>query len=141
MHPSASGYKRDLDDLYQLAGELFDALREEYSTTEVMSVQLDRIDCFADTSINDDHVVATTLLCAQLLRRATAEPDQTQTRHVVTLGDIIDQTLTSLLYDGRRDTRTRRRLRQIHYRICSICMSMAVWTDPGATGPADDRAI
>jgi hypothetical protein len=141
MHPSASGYKRDLDDLYQLAGELFGALREEYSTTNAVSVRLDRIDSLLETSIGDEQLVATTLLCAQLLRRATAEPDQTQTRHVVTLGDIIDQTLTSLLHDGWPDTRVRRQLRDIHHRICTICMSLAVWTDPGATRPIDDSSI
>jgi hypothetical protein len=141
MHPSASGYKRDLDDLYQLAGELFGALREEYRTTNVMSVRLDRIDSLVDTAIDDEHLVATTLLCAQLLRRVTAEPDQTQTRHVVTLGDIIDQTLTSLLYDGWPDTRIRKQLRGIHHRISSICMSLAVWTDPGSIGPVDGSSI
>jgi hypothetical protein len=135
MHPNASGYKRDIDDLYQLAGKLFGALREEYSTTDAMSVRLDRIDSLDNTSIGAEHLVATTLLCAQLLRRVTAEPDLTRPRHVVTLGDIIDQTLTSLLHDGRPDTQMRRELRDIHSRICGICMSLAVLTDPGATGP------
>jgi len=134
MHPSASGYKRDLDDLYQLAGQLFATLREEYSTNNIMFVQLDRIDSLVDT-IGDDHLVATTLLCAQLLRRVTADPDETRPRQVVTLGDIIDQTLTSLLHDGRPDTQLRRQLRDIHHRICGICMSLALLTDPGTTGP------
>jgi hypothetical protein len=134
MHPNASGYRRDLDDLYQLAGKLFDALREEYSTTNDMSIRFDRIDSLVDTSIDDEHLVATTLLCAQLLRRVTADPDQTQPRHVVTLGDIIDQTLTPLLHDRRPDTRVRRQLRDIHNRILSLCMGLALLADPGSTG-------
>jgi hypothetical protein len=134
MHPSAPGYKRDLDDLYQLAGELFDALRETYSTRATLAIRLDEIDLLVDTVIDEEHLVATTLLCAQLLRRVTAEPARTQPRQVVTLGDIIDQTLTTLLHDDRPDSSVRRQLRDIHERVCGICMSLALLADPGSSG-------
>lgn len=140
MHSSAPGYSRDLDELRQLAGMLFNALRDEYTVDSGISIRFDRIDGLAELTIDQEHLVATTLLCAQLLHRVTADPDRAEPRHVVTLGDIIDQTLTSLLQERRVNTRVSVVLRDVHNRICTICMSLALMADPGASGFSDRRA-
>ena len=55
----------------------------------------------------EEHLVGTALLCAQLLHRVTAVPEQAQPRHIVTLCDIIDQALKPLKAEGEASPATR----------------------------------
>lgn len=124
-----SGHRRDLDELNQLAHILFTELRDRFPVGDGMLFRFDRIDELTHTEIEQEHLVGTALLCAQLLHRVTTFPEQAQPRHIVTLCDIIDQALTSLLDDHRPDTDE---VRNTHERICSLSMDLAVDADPGA---------
>ena len=97
MHPSAPAH---LSELRHLAGRLFDVVCEQFTTGTPVSVEFDRVDDLAEKDIEEQHLVAAALLCAQLLHRVTAEPEQTHPRHVQTLTDIIDQVVPSLATAG-----------------------------------------
>jgi hypothetical protein len=129
MHPSSP--EGDLRELQDLARTLFEVLRERFTVDDRMEIEFDRIDSLADREIEQQHVVATTLLCAQLLHRITASPDRTQPRHVMTLCDIMDQTLTTLVEECDWDP-AMAVVRQAHERICTLHMNLAMVADPGA---------
>jgi hypothetical protein len=130
MYPS--GYRRDLGELQQLAHTLFTELRGRFMVGDSVSVRFDRIDSLADTAIEEEHLVATALLCSQLLHRVTTIPERAQPRHLVTLCDIIDQALTSLLEECRHRRVDTGEIRRAHDRICSLSMNLAVAADPSA---------
>lgn len=100
MHPSASGHLRELR---LLADRLFEVVCDEFTTGTPVLVQFDRVDDLAEREIEVDHLVATALLCAQLLHRVTADPEQTHPRHVQTLTDILEQVIPPLA-KARPDT-------------------------------------
>lgn len=129
MHPS--GYARDLKELRELSDTLFDVLRERFIVEESLSVRFDRIDALADTEIRQEHVVATALLCSQLLHRVSAVPTRADPRHIVTLCDIIDQALVTLVEECDWDPAIEV-VDQTHKRICDLSMNLAVLADPGA---------
>lgn len=93
MHPSADGYLRELR---LLADQLFDIVCHEFTTGAPVLVRFDRVDDLAEQDIEEHHLVATALLCAQLLHRVTSEPEQTHPRHVQTLTDILEQVIPPL---------------------------------------------
>jgi hypothetical protein len=129
MYPS--GCRRDLGELHHLAHTLFTELRGRFMVGDSVSVRFDRIDSLADTAIEEEHLVASALLCLQLLHRVTVIPERAHPRHVVTLCDIIDQALTTLLEECRRRGDTEE-IRRAHDRICSLSMNLAVAADPSA---------
>lgn len=100
MHPSASGH---LQELRLLADRLFDVVCQGFTTGTPVRVQFDRVDDLAESEIEVEHLVATALLCAQLLHRVTSEPEQTHPRHVQTLTDILEQVIPPLA-EARPDT-------------------------------------
>jgi hypothetical protein len=131
MHPS--GYERALGELHQLSHSLFVALRRQFPVWDGMSVRFDRIDDLDRIAIEEEHLVAATLLCTQLLHRVTAAPDDAHPRHVVTLCTIVDQALTTLLEESPPAAGTAE-IGQAHGRLCDIGMDLAVLADPGDPG-------
>jgi hypothetical protein len=93
MHPVADGHLRTL---HRLAEELFDVVCHEFTGGVPVRVQFERVDDLIEQSIGEEHLVTTALVCAQLLRRVTAQPESTHPRHVQTLTDIIEQVLPPL---------------------------------------------
>lgn len=129
MHPNAPDHLRDL---HRLASRLFDVVCGEFTTGAPVTVRFERIDDLAEKDIDEQHVVATALLCAQLLHRVTTEPALTQPRHVMTLADIIEQVVTQLatLQDATDS------LLEVGGDIAQTAYNLAVSADPG--GPDFD---
>ncbi|WP_214401814.1 hypothetical protein [Pseudonocardia lacus] len=129
MHPN--GFARELIELQELAHTLFDVLRERFTVGESLLIRFDRIDSLAEAEIGQEQVVATALLCSQLLHRVTTVPSETDPRHIVTLCDVIDQALINLVeeceWDPAIDVVSR-----THRRICDLGMNLAVLADPSA---------
>ena len=134
MQPHDSTYVRHLMELNHLADRLFDVIRQEYDSAPEIVLQLDRSDRFLPLRLELPHIVAATLLCAQLLRRATADPATTHPRHVVGLTDFIEQLVGSLLAMHPPSASVEDALRSIHERVDGISMHLALLVDPGAPG-------
>lgn len=77
-----------------LAGEFFDVVRNAFEQAGPVTVRFERVDDLVDAAIAEEHLVATGLLCAQLLHRVTARP-LVHPRHVQTLTDITLRILSS----------------------------------------------
>jgi len=131
MQAGDSSYQGYLVELNRLAGGLFDLVRQSYDCATEVVLHLDRSDRLMPRTVEGADVVAATLICAQLLRRATADPENTHPRHVVGLTDFVDQLIRSLL-ETRPHDHTARALRSLHTRIDDIALSLAVLADPGA---------
>ena len=131
MQPGDSTYQGYLAELNRLAGRLFDLVRQSYDCATEVILHLDRSDRLMPRLIEGDDIVAATLFCAQLLRRATADPETARPRHVVGLTDFVDQLIRALL-ETRPPDRAAQALRSIHDRIGDIALSLAVLADPGA---------
>jgi len=129
MHPS--DYARDLKELQELAQILFDVLRERFTVQESRAIRFDRVDALANTRIGQEHVVATALLCSQLLHRVTMAPARANPRHVIALCDIIDQALVALVEECDWDPAIEV-VDRTHSRICDLSMNLAVLADPSA---------
>ena len=134
MQPHDSAYVRHLIELNRLAERLFDVIRREYDIPSTLILHLDRSDRLLPLQLEVPEVVAATLLCAQLLRRATADPVTTHPRHVVGLTDFIEQLVGSLLAMRTPSTSVADALRAIHERVDGISMHLALIVDPGAPG-------
>jgi hypothetical protein len=130
MRPGA--HLRGLGELHRLSGTLFEALRAEFDPPRSIPLDLARVDGLVDSVIQENQLVATVLLCTQLLHRETLLPEESQPRHVVSLCDTIDQMLTTLLEESERESPGARALRDAHDRISRIGVSLAVLADPGA---------
>ena len=131
MQPGDSSYQGYLAELNRLADRLFHLVRQSYDCATEVVVHLDRSDRLMPRTIDAADVVALTLFCAQLLRRATADPENTHPRHVVGLTDFVDQLIRTLLKTQPPD-QAARALRSVHARIDDIALSLAVLADPGA---------
>jgi hypothetical protein len=131
MHPSAPGH---LNELRELAGRLFEVVCEHYTTGAPVMVTFDRVDDLVEKDIEEQHLVATALLCAQLLHRVTAEPEQTSPRHVQTLTDIIDQVIPSLAMTGSRRSAASEALLTVGDSIAQTAFSLLVLSDPDGPG-------
>ena len=131
MHPGDSTYQGHLVELNRLADRLFDLVRQSYDCATEVVLHLDRSDRLMPRTIEHADVVAATLFCAQLLRRATADPENTHPRHVVGLTDFVDQLVRNLLAT-QPSNRAARALRAVHARMDDIALSLAVLADPGA---------
>ena len=134
MQPRDSRYLRHLVELNRLADLLFDVVQDEYDIAPTVVLHLDRSDRLLSWRVGLHEVVTATLLCTQLLRRATADPAATHPRHVVGLTDFIDQLIPSLLALQPIDAPVADTLRSIHSRMDSISMNLALLADPGAPG-------
>ena len=134
MQPHDSPYVRHLTELNRLAERLFDVIRREYDSAPTIVLHLDRSDRLLPLRLELPHVVAATLLCAQLLRGATADPATTHPRHVVGLTDFIEQLVGSLLAMKTPNPSVEDALRSIHERVDGISMHLALLVDPGAPG-------
>ena len=98
MPPRASQVERDLSALNRLADELFSLVRAEFVSDPTVTLYLDRSDRLVGGHADPERdVVNATLLCAQLLRRATAEPGRADPRQVLGLADFLDQLVATLL--------------------------------------------
>jgi hypothetical protein len=133
MHPSVPGH---LSELRQLAGQLFEVVCEQFTTGAPVTVQFDRIDDLAEKDIEEQHLVATALLCAQLLHRVTAEPELTRPRHVQTLTDIIDQVIPSLAMTGSGTSEGAEELMKVGDSIAQTAFNLLMLSDPD--GPEYD---
>jgi hypothetical protein len=132
MRPGA--HLRGLDELHRLAGTLFDVLRTEFAVPASVPLDLARVDGLADPRVRQDQLVATVLLCTQMLHHETVRPAQSRRRHVVSLCDTIDQVLAALLAEREDESPASLRVREAHDRICRIGFSLAVLGEPGAPG-------
>jgi hypothetical protein len=132
MHPSADGY---LHELRTLADQLFDVVCDEFTTGEPVEVRFHRVDDLAERDIEEQHLVATALLCAQLLHRVTAQPGRTRPRHVQTLTDILEQVIPPLA-QARPDTSPAvvATLRGLGERFAHTAASVVMLADPGGAG-------
>jgi len=130
MHPSVPGY---LVELRRLADQLFDVVRKEFTTGAPVTVHFERIDDLAETRVEAEHLVATALLCAQLLHRVTAVPEDTRPRHVHTLSDIIEQVIPPLVSTVPENSSAAGELRAIGGAIAEIAFLLTMLTDPGDT--------
>src|SRR3954468_7056419 len=120
--PDSSRYLSHLCELNRLADRLFTVIRQEYNVPPTVVLHLDRSDRLLPVRVAVREVVEASLLCAQLLRRATADPTTAHPRHVVGLTDFIDQLIPSLLAIKPPDGKAADRLRAIHVRIDAISM-------------------
>jgi hypothetical protein len=134
MPPNTSGY---LGDLRQLADQLFHVVREEFTTGAPVIIQFERVDDLAETQVEEPQLVATALLCAQLLHRVTAEPANTHPRHVLTLSDIIEQVIPPLAAAVPGNPGAAKALLDVGGTIAEIAFQLTMLTDPGDTGFAD----
>lgn len=124
-------YLRHLAELNRLADRLFEVIRDGYDTAPTVVLHLDRSDRLLRLRGDQAEIATATLLCAQLLRRATADPGSAQPRHVVGLTDFLDQLIPSLL-PRTPNGATADTLRLIHARIDDISLDLALLADPGA---------
>ena len=131
MQPGDSTYQGYLVELNRLADRLFELVRQSFDCATEVVLHLDRSDRLLPHTIEGADVVAATLFCAQLLRRATADPENAHPRHVVGLTDFADQLIRTLL-ETRPPDRATRALRSVHARMDDIALSLAVLADPGA---------
>ncbi len=130
MHPSATGYLRELRSL---ADELFDVVRQEFTTGDPVQVTFDNVEDLVEQPIEAQHLVAATLLCAQLLHRVTVEPGYTQPRHVQTLTDILEQVIPPLARSHPRASPTvEAHLDALSERFARAASQLIVLADPGA---------
>lgn len=130
MHPSATGYLRELRSL---ADELFDVVCHEFTTGDPVLVTFDRVDDLVEHPIEAEHLVAATLLCAQLLHRVTREPSYTQPRHVQTLTDILEQVIPPLARSHPHVSPTvEAHLDALCGRFARAASQLIVLADPGA---------
>jgi len=132
MQPGALGYQRELGELNRLADLLFAVVRREYDPAPQLILGLDRSDRLLCAPVGEHELVAATLLCAQLLRRAAAAPEQAPPRHVVCLADFIDQLIPQLLAVRPLSARATQVLHAIQAEIDGIAMNLALLADPGA---------
>jgi hypothetical protein len=134
MQPRASRVERDLGALNRIADELFTMVRKEFVTDSTVIVHLDRSDRLLQVRVQERDVANATLLCAQLLRRATDDLDEAEPRQLLGLVDFLDQLIPSLVAARSHDRRLGAELRAIHIEIGAIAMNLAVSADPGAPG-------
>jgi hypothetical protein len=131
MHPSAPAH---LSELRHLAGRLFDVVCEQFTTGAPVTVRFARVDDLAEQDIEEQHLVATALLCAQLLHRVTADPEQTYPRHVQTLTDIIDQVIPSLASARSEASEAFEALMTVGDRIARTAFNLLMLSDPDGPG-------
>lgn len=132
MHPSAPGY---LHTLRQLVEQLFDIICHEFAADVPVTVRFDRVDDLAGQPIQEKHLVATALLCAQLLHRVTARPDEAQPRHVQTLTDILEQVIPTLAsVRPHTSPATTEELVSLAEGLANAAFRLVLLADPADTG-------
>ncbi len=128
MHPSVPGY---LDELRRLAEHLFRVVQLEFTVGPAIIVQFGRVDDLARTDIETDHLVATALLCAQLLHRVTADPQNVRPRHVNTLTDVLEQVVPHLATLCPENSAAANALRGVGARLVDVTFNLMMLADPG----------
>jgi hypothetical protein len=126
MHRSAPGRLRRLRDL---AAELYEVVSAEFGHLP-HRIEFSGVADLAEANIDKEHLVAATLLCAQLLHRATADPELTRPRHIQTLADIIDQVLPELLGHTSDAPGAEKTLRALGAGIADQAFNLVMLADP-----------
>jgi hypothetical protein len=132
MQQRSSRVARDLGELNRLADDLFTLVRTAYVTNSTVTLQLDRSDRLVHTSVEEIDIANAALLCAQFLRRATEEPEESAPRQVLSCVDVLEQLISGLISARAPDRRVGAELRTLYLQIDAIAMGLAVLVDPGA---------
>ena len=134
MHPSATGY---ISKLRRLAEHLFEAVSDEFSELPCVTVRFDRVGDLAEEDIEQEHLVAVTLLTAQLLHRAATHPEETRPSHVLTLATIIDQVVPALATHQAVGSVAANSLLDLGSAISRAAFGLMTLADPDAPNFAD----